>query len=127
MMEKYKKRLGNFGEKVAAEYLKKHGYTIRGRNFRCAFGEIDLVAEKEQTIVFAEVKTRSSDTFGTPAEAVSRKKQRHIWKSAELYLSENPWEGDIRFDVIEIYAKAVLTDRFCVDKLMHITDVIMEV
>lgn len=78
--------LGDRGEIVAAAYLVKSGYKILEKNFRCALGEIDIVAEKSGRLYFAEVKTRTSDRFGRPEESVHEIKQRKIIKLAEWYL-----------------------------------------
>ena len=66
-----KKLFGDAGEKKARAYLKKHGYKILERNYKNPFGEVDIIAEKDGAVVFAEVKTRSSDLFGQPNEAVN--------------------------------------------------------
>lgn len=68
---KINNRIGKIGEKLAAEYLEKHGYEIITTNFYTKRGEIDIIARKDNEIVFVEVKTRSSDSFGKPVEAVT--------------------------------------------------------
>jgi putative endonuclease len=95
--------LGKWGEEQAAVHLEQKGYRILERNYRTGYGEIDLIAEREQTIVFVEVKTRSSTAFGHPEEAVTQEKLTHIVDSAESYLQEHPeLIGDWRIDVISI-------------------------
>ncbi|EAX48690.1 protein of unknown function UPF0102 [Thermosinus carboxydivorans Nor1] len=74
--------MGKMGENAAADYLARNGYKILMRNYRCRIGEIDIVAERQGTIVFVEVKTRSSEKFGFPAEAVNYRKQQKL--SAQL-------------------------------------------
>ncbi len=93
---------GKIGEDAAAKYLKKKGYTILERNFRKRFGELDIIAQKENKIVFAEVKTRSSTAFGMPSEYVNLKKQQKIIKTAQSYLSEKNLDPEISFDVFEV-------------------------
>ena len=96
-------RFGSWGEKIAAQYLVTLGYQILTRNFRTPFGEIDLVAEFEGEIVFVEVKTRSSNRFGYPEDAITSKKILAIVQSAEFYLTAqtNEYIG-WRVDVIAI-------------------------
>ncbi|MCQ2405787.1 MAG: YraN family protein [Oscillospiraceae bacterium] len=95
---------GKAGEQEACVFLRRAGYRIVETNYFCKMGEIDIVAEKGDYIVFAEVKLRKSDRFGTAGEFVSLSKQRKIISTAMLYLSQHPTEKQPRFDVIEIYA-----------------------
>ncbi len=101
------KTIGACGEDAACEYLKNKGYRIAARNMRTRAGEIDIIAEDGECLVFVEVKTRTSSAFGTPAEAVTYYKRQNIIRAAEMYLMKNPAESDIRFDVIEVYGKSV--------------------
>lgn len=97
------KVLGAFGENMANEYLSECGYKVLDRNFSCRTGEIDIIALQGDTVVFIEVKTRSSEKFGLPSEAVSATKQRKIVKTALYYLQKNRlMDYMCRFDVIEI-------------------------
>ena len=95
--------LGAHGEELAAKYLTAAGMTIAARNWRCRYGELDIVARAGESIVFVEVKTRSGSGFGRPAEAVTRIKQARIRKLAMLWLAERagPWVP-VRFDVVEV-------------------------
>lgn len=99
--------LGRTGEAVAAKYYQRQGWLLLDRNYRTRFGEIDLILYKEDTLVFAEVKTRSDDRFAAPAEAVNAAKQRRIIKAAGQYLQHSPY-GDslVRFDVVEVLPAA---------------------
>jgi putative endonuclease len=95
--------LGKTGEEAAVRYLQAHGYRILERNFRCRFGEIDLIARDAGVLVFIEVKTRRSHTFGPPAMAVTSAKQRHLIKAAQLFLSRTGRQHEVcRFDVISV-------------------------
>jgi putative endonuclease len=95
--------LGNWGEQQAAEYLEEKGYQILHRNVRTPYGEIDLLAQYEGVLVFVEVKTRSSQVYGNPEEAVDDRKITHMIESAEGFLQENPeFSQDWRLDVIAI-------------------------
>lgn len=99
------KVLGAFGEGLACEYIAECGYRVLERNFNCKVGEIDIIAAQKDTIVFIEVKTRSSEKYGLPSEAVSTAKQRKIVKTALYYLQSNKLlDYMCRFDVIEIIA-----------------------
>ena len=94
---------GKFGETVAASYLEKQGYEIIERNFRCRLGEVDIICKKNNQIVFVEVKTRTSDQYGAPSEAVTKDKMNKIRKVAALYMmSEKITNYQVKFDVMEI-------------------------
>ncbi|MDE6441196.1 MAG: YraN family protein [Clostridia bacterium] len=98
-----KKLLGNRGENKACSYLKKQGYKILERNYRTPFGEVDIIAEREDVVAFIEVKTRSTDKFGQPNEAVNKDKQRRYVQSANYYFASGDPDVTVRFDIIEIY------------------------
>jgi len=103
-MKKNKIQLGREGEKIAASYLSKKGYRILEMNYRCRFGEIDIVARQQNTYVFVEVKTRKSLYFGRPAEAIDCCKKQHMLKVAQHYIQYHRLTGyDFRFDAIEVY------------------------
>lgn len=93
---------GAAGEVLAARYLRDHGYDILCANYRCRFGEVDIIAETDTYIVFVEVKSRAQDALYTPREAVTAEKQRRIIKTALLFLSQHPIKKQPRFDVIEV-------------------------
>ena len=100
-----RRKLGFWGERRAARFLKKSGYKILCRNFKCKAGEIDVIAQKGDTIAFVEVKTRSSDAFGEPCEAVDLTRQRRYCNAADLYIRLNNLGFNdyvLRFDIIEI-------------------------
>lgn len=99
----YKKLLGNLGERKACKFLKKKGYRVIQKNWVTKFGEVDLIALYKDLIVFIEVKTRSSITYGNPREAVDFYKQNKYIKMAEYYLLvNNIKDKNVRFDVVEI-------------------------
>lgn len=94
---------GARGENLATTRLKKEGYRIIERNYRCRFGEIDIIAMDKEDVVFVEVKGRESDVFGTPEEAIGPAKQKKISKAALHYLQEKGLGGrNARFDVVTI-------------------------
>ena len=102
------KEIGAFGEKTAASFLKKCGYKIVKMNFSSAHGEIDIIAQNKEFLVFVEVKSRKNSeenfrNYGFPAEAVTKEKQKHIIFTARCYLQRHPTDKAIRFDVIEVY------------------------
>lgn len=95
--------LGQKGEKQAAKYLKKKGYKLVTANYRCQYGEIDLIAKDADILIFVEVKTRTSTDFGDPAAAVDYRKQKQISKVAHHYLvTHHNDDVDARFDVISV-------------------------
>ena len=96
--------LGQWGEDRVAEKLMREGWTIEARNFRCRFGELDLVAKNETVLAFVEVKLRKNDRFGPPREAVTPAKRRKLRAAAQYYLMERPTRLQPRFDVAEVYA-----------------------
>lgn len=98
-----RRALGADGEDRAAAWYDANGYVIVDRNWRCREGELDLVVRRGRELVFVEVKTRTSDRFGLPAEAVTMTKQRRIRKLAGLYLADTrTTAADLRFDVVAI-------------------------
>ena len=96
--------IGKYGEDVAERYLKQKGYKIIDRNFSCKQGELDIIAENREYLVFVEVKTRSNFLYGRPVEAVGRSKQSHMYRVAKYYLHIHRWENRfVRFDVVEVF------------------------
>jgi len=96
--------LGISGEAAAAEWYESQGYEVLARNWRCRDGELDLIVRKARRYVFCEVKARTSDAFGVPAESVTAAKQRRIRRLAARWLEEAAplRPTDIRFDVVSI-------------------------
>ncbi len=97
---------GVIGEDFTAKYLKKHGYKIVNRNFKTKYGEIDIIATKDEYIVFVEVKTRDKNYLYSPVEAVNYYKRKKIITTASIYLQESVSELQPRFDI-----SSVITDR----------------
>ena len=96
--------VGAWGEALAAEYLQKKRYKVLATNYRCRFGEIDLIVSDRRYLVFVEVKLRKSDRFAAAYEFVDSYKQDRLRPPASLYFSQNPTDLQPLFDVIEIYA-----------------------
>ena len=98
-----KRGFGAAGEQIARDFLAGKGAKILEMNYRRPTGEIDIIARQGKTLLFVEVKRRSSLRYGRPAEAVDRQKQSHILRTAQLYLQENRLtDVPVRFDVIEV-------------------------
>lgn len=96
---------GKRGEAMAEIELRQKGYKILERNYRHGKSEIDLIATGEGLMIFIEVKTRSSSSFGYPEEFVSENQQQAIIRAANHYVEESGWKGDIRFDIVAIVVK----------------------
>lgn len=104
-----RRRIGRAGESLAAEILKQDGYHIVKRNYSCRWGELDIIAKKENTLVFAEVKTRLNDQYGSGREAVDERKKRHIRNCAQEFLSQTCLPYDqVEFLVAEITAELIM-------------------
>lgn len=113
-----KRQLGKEGEQVAAQFLKSKKLSIREINFRCSAGEIDIIAEDEEVIVFVEVKTRSGESYGLPEEAVNYYKQKKLIQLAKYYLQKEQLHNKrCRFDVISIIMR-----NNKVEKIGHFVD-----
>ncbi len=97
------KEAGDRGEALAAEYLRENGYEILASQFRCRFGEIDLIARREDILCFVEVKLRSDLRFGLPRDFVTVTKQRRVRTTAAFYMTRHYPDLCARFDVAEVY------------------------
>ena len=105
---RYRKNVGDIGENFAADLLSNSGYQIIERNYRTKAGEIDIIAIKDGTLHFVEVKTRNGDQYGYPSEAVTATKQMHIRKVAEQYLQGRRMHWNrVSFDVYEIMTELI--------------------
>ena len=101
-----RKAAGDRGEAEVARYLRKKGYTLLASQWRCRFGELDLVArDKRGTVCFVEVKLRSAGAIGLPREFVDARKQERLRTAAAAYLSAHDIDAPARFDVAEVYAE----------------------
>lgn len=107
-------RIGRSAEIVAAAELGKRGYRIVASNYRCRAGEIDLIAQERDSLVFIEVRCKRTNEYGTPAESITASKMRKIITTAEHYLNENGIaDAACRFDVVEVVmaeGKLVVSD-----------------
>ena len=122
MLGSSNKRKGKTGEDVACAYLKKKGYTVLHRNFTTDIGELEIVATDGKGLVFVEVKTRTSNAFGTPAEAVDHHKRRKINAVAAQYIKKfRHFDVPVRFDVAEVWlpSKEVRHIENAFDSYLH--------
>lgn len=104
--------LGAWGEELAADWIRRRGGQIIAANFRCRFGEIDLICEERGYLCFTEVKLRKSADYGGAGEFVDFRKQNKLRATAQFYLNTRPTTLQPRFDVIEIYAPYGLETKF---------------
>ena len=108
--------LGEKGERLAAKYLSENGYELLETNYRFGRDEVDIIANKNNLIVFVEVKTRESNYLGEPEEAVNLSKQKRIIKVANHYIVENDLDNESRFDIFGI----IINQKE--EKINHIID-----
>ncbi|UII22367.1 YraN family protein [Fulvivirga ligni] len=111
---KTKAQTGREGEDAAVAFLLNAGYNILERNYRYKRAEVDIIAEKDDILVFVEVKTKSYTTFGFPEESVNHTKVAKVSEAAEYYTYANNWHKDIRFDIIAV--------NKAIDKIDHFMD-----
>lgn len=104
------KDFGNDGETIARRYLEKNGYEILDTNWRVGHLEADIIAYKDERIIFVEVKTRKDDSHGTPDQFVDRSKQRAYIKIANAYMIQNNRNEEARFDIISVIINEQGTD-----------------
>ena len=97
--------LGRAGEKAAADFLRRRGYEVVGTGFRARRGELDLICRRGAELVVVEVKTRTDDAFGTPAEAVGPRKRRALMAAAAEYRALAQWRGTISYAVVGLTVK----------------------
>lgn len=93
---------GGMGENLAAEYLVGKGFRVVEKNYRWRKAEIDLIVQREDWLIFVEVKTRSSNAYGEPETFVSDFQRRLIYEAAEEYIYKTNWQGNIRFDIVSV-------------------------
>lgn len=117
------KDIGNFGEKIAEEYLKEKGFITLTKNYTKRCGEIDIISKYENYIVFTEVKTRKLNSMVTPVEAVTKYKINRIFKTAYMFLNENSYELQPRFDIVEV---TVDTQNMTVKEINHIENALWQ-
>jgi putative endonuclease len=118
-MPNSRRALGQLGEELAAQYLQRHGYLILERNYRCAHGEVDIIARDQQRLAFVEVRARRGTAFGTPEESVTLRKQERLAAVARNYLQELDYvDVDWGIDVVAV--------RFAPDGVLQSIDLIRD-
>ena len=115
-----KDALGRYGEALAARFLEKTGWSVLDRNWRCPSGELDIVARRADVLAVCDVKTRRSERFGTPQEAVTPAKLERLRRLAGLWTASHPE----RFDTVRIDVIAVIVDQAGMTRLTHIEGVL---
>lgn len=116
----HNKQLGKLGEDLASDYLENKGYKLVKRNFKARYGEIDIIAVHNKTLIFVEVKTRIGDEYGVPEEAVTRRKLREVSQTAQYFsLTHERLPEQMRIDVIAIE----LTESGGLSALRHLENV----
>lgn len=117
-----KKSLGNLGENLALKYLQNKGYKFIARNFRSRFGEIDLIFQENNNLVFVEVKLRLNDTYGQPEEAINKWKITSIIKTAQYFKLLYPkFPDSLRIDVIAILYNSLENNIISLKHIKNIT------
>ena len=118
-MHSYNKDIGSFGEALARDYLISKGYKILNMNFRNKFGEIDIICKKNNLLIFCEIKSRYSHSFGSPIESITCYKQKQIIKLSELYLiSKKYYNFNVRYDIIEVIFNTITSSHI----INHVQD-----
>ncbi|MFR7993669.1 MAG: YraN family protein [Clostridium sp.] len=118
-MHSYNKDIGSFGEALAKDYLISKGYKILNMNFRNKFGEIDIICKKNNLLIFCEIKSRYSNSFGSPIESITCYKQKQIIKLSELYLiSKKYYNFNVRYDIIEVIFNTITSSHI----INHVQD-----
>jgi len=112
------KQTGDYGEEIACRLLASKGFKILCRNFKSRYGELDIIADSGEILVFAEVKTRKYSSRYSPREAVDFRKQEKIIKTAYMYMMDYGGESQPRFDVVEV----ILANEQKVCSITHIED-----
>jgi len=103
-------KLGDLGEELAVAHLVKNGYDILERNYTYQKAEVDIIAQKEQTLVVVEVKTRSTADFGNPQDFLKPKQIKRLVMAVDAYINENDLDLEVRFDIIAIVIEGKTVD-----------------
>lgn len=120
LLKQQNKSTGSKGEQLAADYLLSNGYQILFQNYYLHWGELDIIAIKETTLVFVEVKTRIGFMKGKPYEAITATKMRHLMRSAQYFVRKNNYSNyKCRIDVIAI----IFSDNFEVIEMNHFENI----
>lgn len=107
--------IGGRGEALARQYMEQKGYRMLEQNYRTKYGEIDLIAKKDDVLIFVEVRTKTSEQYGSPEETINQKKLTKLYKNARAYVGFKKWTGSFRVDAVCV----VLDAEFGVKRLEH--------
>ena len=119
-MPSSRSKLGSAGEGIARRHLEERGYALREANYRCRWGEVDLVMEQAGALIFVEVRTKRSRAFGTPEESVTAAKRRRLLATAYSYLQEHELDVPFRIDLVAV----ALNMRGVVERVAHLENVV---
>ena len=120
-------KLGDWGEEQAVRFLEKNGYSIETTNYRCAYGEVDIVAMDGEELVFVEVRTRRPGNFGTPEESVSKHKLRRLMATCQDYLQNSGQENmQWRVDLISVRLEKGRSRIPKVERIDHLLHVLQQ-
>ena len=97
-----RKKIGDKGEDFAVNFLYANGFDVLQKNYRFGRGEVDIIAQKGNVLIFVEVKTRKNISYGYPETFLSEQQQERIHLAAEEYLFQETWHGEVRFDIVAI-------------------------
>ena len=120
MKKQYNLETGKMGEEIAKEFLKEKNYDIMEQNCKTRYSEIDLIAKKDDVLVFVEVRTKTSEMFGSPEETINKEKIRRLIRSANAYSAVKRWKGQYRIDAICI----VLDQNHKLSRIQHYENII---
>ena len=107
--------IGRCGENIARAFLKKKGYNIIEQNYRTKYTEIDLIAKKNNILIFIEVRTKTNELYGTPEDTINYKKLKKLYSNANSYVGFKKWEGEFRIDAVCI----VMNEGGDIKKIEH--------
>lgn len=114
-MKKHNLEIGKIGEKIAKEYLENKGYQVLEQNYQTKYSEIDLICQKNEELVFVEVRTKTNERFGSPEETINRNKINKLIRATNAYTARRKWSGPYRIDAICI----VLSQNSIIKRIEH--------
>jgi putative endonuclease len=117
----YRKVLGTWGESLAVLHLEAHGYQVVVRNWRCPRGEIDIIVQNREEIIFVEVKTRRGKNMGSPEEALTKAKSDHLIELSKFYLAKNDLDVDWQIDLVAVE----VDDQIRLLRLEHLPNAVL--
>ncbi|MGB2762374.1 MAG: YraN family protein [Minisyncoccales bacterium] len=119
-MTEHNLQIGRIGEEIAKEYLEDKDYNIMEQNCQTRYSEIDLIAKKNDVLVFVEVRTKTSEKFGSPEETINKEKIRKLVRSANAYSARKRWKGQCRIDAVCV----VLDQSHKLNRIQHYESIV---